>query len=279
VSFISPGPPAATATYLSVNSQAAALTVQPNMDSAAQVGPSIGATGSGYQFNFVAGNASGGRAFTDPIIGSIIWTEVFDSAGGSFQWASIGSYQPLCVGDPNGGANRANVGGFSVDIYAGIPEYAAGSNPGYFIGLTSTLGAINAKFSTNAADAMGIILDSDAGFLATNWGWVTRRGAGAATVTTFAPAVPAAVGNFFAVRFQCPANSDAILLSVKQLTAPGVWSTLLNAQNLTGIGAAKGTRVGPFVGGRNFVNSGGTNGVLFHRCVGVADQFSVGSAF
>jgi hypothetical protein len=272
--------PGAVATYLAVNSAAAVLDVQPNYASSSTLGNGIGSAAAGFQLNPVAGTVLANRAFNTNNIGSVVYVEVQDTAGGSFQWASLGTFQPLCVGDSNGGANTANVGGFTVDIYAGIGQaYAAASNPGYFIGLTSTLGAINAQFSANAADAMGIILDSSAGALVSNWAWITRRGAGAAQITTFAPVVPAATGQLFAVRFQVPANSDAILLSVKQLTAPGVWSTLLTAQNLTGIGAAKGTRVGPFVGGRNFVNSGSLNGVIFHRCVGVTDQFNVGSAF
>jgi hypothetical protein len=279
-SVFNPGVGVSAPTYLSVNSQAAALDIQPNFASGGTLGNGIGSAAGGFQLNPVAGTAFGNRNFATPNIGSVIYVESRDSAGGSFQWASIGSFQPLCVGDSNGGANTANVGGFTVDIYAGIGEsYAGASNPGYFIGLTSTTGAINAQFSTNAADAMGIILDSNAGALVSNWAWITRRGAGAAAITTFAPAVAAAIGQLFAVRFQVPANSDAILLSVKQLTAPGVWTSLLTAQNLTGIGAAKGTRVGPFIGGRNFVNSGNTNGVIFHRCIGVADQFNVGSAF
>lgn len=273
-----------TPTYLGVNSQAATVDIQANMASGATLGNGVGSVAGGFQLNAVAGGALGNRFFNQPssaIIGSSNYVEVTDAAAGSFGWASIGTFQPLSVGDHNGpGNNTPNVGGFTIDIYAGIGQfYNTASNPGYFIGITSTLGSITAQFSANAADAVGIILDSTAATLVTNWAWITRRGAAAAVITPFAPAVVATAGQFFAVRIAYPANSDAGFLSVKQLTAPGVWTPLLSNQSLAGIGPAKGTFVGPIIEGKNFVNSGNQNGIIFHRCMGVVDQFSIGSAF
>lgn len=276
--------PPAQVTYNSVASAGATFNVQANMASGAALGNGIGSQAGGFQMNALAGAALANRFLNVPssvTIGNVVYVEVSDSGGGAFGWGSIGTFQPLSVGDSNGpGNNTPNAGGFLIDIYAGIGQfYNTASNPGYFIGVTSTLGVINAQFSTTAADAVGIILDSTAGVLANNWGYITRRGAGVAGITNFAGPIVAAAGQFFAVRISYPPNSDAGLLSVKQLISPGVWKSLLSNLKLAGLGAAVGTRVGPYVGGKNFVNSGNQNGVIFHRCVGLVDQFDVGSAF
>jgi hypothetical protein len=274
--------PSKSATYLGVVSGGSNIQMEPNFSSTGAIGPSIGNTSTTLNLTTLAG-VGGGNRFINALpvaTRSAVWNDIQDSGAGAFQWGSNGSFQPLAVGDANGGANTPNAGGFTIDLYAGIGNfYFPASNPAYFIGVTSTLGAISGQFSTSASDAVGILLDSNAVTAITNWQWIARRGNGVAQVTSFSPAVPASFGTMFAVRIAYPPNSDAGLLTVKQLTAPGVWTTLLANQNLTGIGPAKGTLVGPLIGGKNFVNSGNTNSAMFHRCVGVTDVFNVGSAF
>lgn len=277
-SVFNPGVGVAPTTFTSVVGSGGNINVQPNfavngLNSSASC---EGATG-GAILNFVAGTAFGGASFAGAISG-ILRTEVRQTNVGNFGWASGGSFQPLSLGG-GGAPNAANTGGFSIQIYAGVGDVlAVGANPGYFIGLTSTLGAITGQFSANAADAMGLICDSTAGGFATNWSWVTRRGAGAATVTLLAGPVAVTAQQLFAVGFSCQPNTDAITLTIKQLTAPGVWTTLLAPTNLTGIGAALGTRLGPIVQGQNFA-AGGPNSIWFVRCTGLVDLYTVPNAF
>lgn len=232
----------------------------------------------------VGSNPGLGTAFTTlstatPIVGKINRQENTNNANvGSFGWGPSGGpalFMPMAVG-----ANP-NEGGFYLEIYAGIGDnFDAVTKPAYFIGISSSNGQQNPQLSVNIHDANGIIIDSTAASATFNWQTITRRGVAAAVLTSFTPNVPAAVGQLFAVRFNCPPNSDHVVMTVKQLTALGTWTTLLAPTDLTGIGPAAGTRLLPHIYGVNNAAHAGTgSGIIFHRMLGTVDAFSVGSAF
>jgi hypothetical protein len=179
----------------------------------------------------------------------------------------------------------AKAGGFYVEIYAGIGDtYNATSQPAYFIGLCSIKASVNnfnppPLSSNNSAmvDAIGLICNSSGASHSTTWSTITRRGTGVAVVSSLGIAL--AAGQLFCVRFVYPAGSDAGLMSIKQLTAPGVWTAVTTNLALTGVGPATGTQLYPSIGFQPVVSDAGTSSIAVHRIFSYADAFSVPPAF
>jgi hypothetical protein len=266
------------ATYLTLENSGGQIRVDPQNDTGAAV---VAGVGSGVIMNLVAGQESGFYDNQTWSLSTIVRSYRRDSTNGDGCFASVGSVQPFGVGGA-GAAASAKSGGFICQIYAGpdIEFYSAASKPGFFIGLTSTLGRPAAgQLSTVLADAMGLIVDSTAATLVTSWSWITKRGNGAPQITNISPTIAVSNNQLFALQFSVGPASDAIMMTIRQLTAPGTWGTVVGPVSLAGIGAAVGTRVGPTLIMRNFVNSGNQNGIMFNRVRGVCDPFEVPSAF
>jgi hypothetical protein len=282
MSFITPPPapvvPLTSPTYITLAAAGANLAVHGQNYSNGQV---VNGVGSGGVMNLTSGTEAGAQQFTNALLGTIARGVRRDSANGQGCFATVGGFQPFAVGG-QGAAAGTNAGGFLIEIYAGtdVENFSVASNPGWFIGLCSTTGTPPAgQLSLQINDAIGIIVDSTNASYPAKWSWIARRGAAGAVITDFSPVIVPAAAQLFALKFDCPPNSDAINFTVRRLTAPGVWATVLATTSLAGIGPATGTRVGPTLICRNFVNSGGTNGVMFNRVIAQADIYTVPHAF
>jgi hypothetical protein len=240
--------------------------------SAASAGvPANGINNFGFGPNPTLGTGTTALSLSTPVVGSIVRQENYGSSG-LFGYGGSGvPIKPFLVG------NAPNTGGFYLEIYAGIGDRLDTScKPAYFIGLSSST-VDNSPFSTNIVDAVGLIIDSSGVSTVFPWQWIYKRGAGTPVLTPLG--FNAAIGQLFALQFKCPPNSDAIVFTVKRLTAPGVWSTIVPAFNLAGLGPAPGTRLGPQVYGQCTVTAGTGSSIILHRMLGLTDQYSVGSAF
>jgi hypothetical protein len=200
----------------------------------------------------------------------------------AFGWSSQGLFENLSPWFVGG---VPNVGGFYVEIYAGIGDtYNATSFPAYFIGLCSIKASVNnldpPPFASNNSamvDAIGLICNSAGGSHQSTWSTITRRGTAVAVVTSTGIAL--AAGQLFCVRFAYPAGSDAGLMSIKRLTAAGVWTPVTLNLPLTGAGPASGTQMYPCIGCEPVVSDAGLTSIAVHRIFSYADAFSVPPAF